>query len=157
MPRRKNYLLNDVLLEAPKLPDSKQPAHKFACNSTIVQHLVPTVQLSKPRPRPAVGEPKQVSTSADAEDGDAASAKTAAPTTASTTATTTAPTTTTTTTAPKTTTITANVKLNVGRRGMHSATGAFWDSSKDGMWTFKYDGESQYMDIVIMLVWVAYQ
>ena len=39
---------------------------------------------------------------------------------------------------------------------MHSATGAYWDESKDGMWTFKFDGgEGKGMDVVIMLIWVA--
>jgi hypothetical protein len=116
-----NYMLNDVVAEAPKIANAKQPVHKFACNSTIVQHLVPTAQLNKPRP--SSGEP-QVSTSAD--DNDAATTAT-------------------------------DGKPHVGRRGMHSATGAYWDSAKDGMWTFKYDGEGKGMDVVIMLIWIAYQ
>lgn len=47
-------------------------------------------------------------------------------------------------------------KPHVGRRGMHSATGAFWDESKDGMWSYKYDGgEAKGLDVVIMIIWVA--
>jgi hypothetical protein len=39
---------------------------------------------------------------------------------------------------------------------MHSATGAYWDEKKDGMWTFKYDGgESKGLDVVVMLIWIA--
>jgi hypothetical protein len=47
-------------------------------------------------------------------------------------------------------------KPHVGRRGMHSATGAYWNEKTDGMWTFKYDGgESKGMDVIIMVIWVA--
>ena len=60
-----------------------------------------------------------------------------------------------TTAAPATATATDG-KPHVGRRGMHSATGAYWDEKKDGMWTFKYDGgEGKGMDVVIMLIWIA--
>lgn len=39
---------------------------------------------------------------------------------------------------------------------MHSATGAYWDEKKDGMWTFKYDGgEGKGLDVVVMLIWIA--
>ncbi|KAK5110103.1 hypothetical protein LTR62_006237 [Meristemomyces frigidus] len=44
----------------------------------------------------------------------------------------------------------------VGRRGMHSASGAFWNNEKDGMWSHKYDGgEARGMDIVVSLMWIA--
>jgi hypothetical protein len=93
------------------------PGYKFACNSTIVQHLVPTSSLNKARGTDAASEPHiSTSTEATATDG----------------------------------------KPHVGRRGMHSATGAYWDEKKDGMWSFKYDGgEGKGMDVVIMLIWVA--
>ena len=26
-----------------------------------------------------------------------------------------------------------------GRRGMHSACGAYWNNERDGMWSFKYE------------------
>lgn len=95
------------------------PSFKFACNSTIVQHLVPTSSLNKPRTGADSKEEKphiSTSTEATATDG----------------------------------------KPHVGRRGMHSATGAYWDEKKDGMWTFKFDGgEGKGMDVVIMLIWVA--
>ncbi|KAL5614322.1 hypothetical protein BROUX41_004428 [Berkeleyomyces rouxiae] len=46
-------------------------------------------------------------------------------------------------------------KASGARRGMHSATAAFWDDAQDGMWSFKYDGAaSKGLDIIIMLVWV---
>ncbi|GKT52546.1 uncharacterized protein ColSpa_12727 [Colletotrichum spaethianum] len=95
------------------------PAYKFACNSTIVQHLVPTSSLNKSKGTSASTEEPSVSTSAD----------------------------------PATAT---DGKPHVGRRGMHSATGAYWDEKKDGMWSYKYDGgEGKGMDVVIMLIWVA--
>lgn len=44
----------------------------------------------------------------------------------------------------------------VGRRGMHSASGAFWNNEKDGMWSYKYEGgEGKGMDIVVCVMWVA--
>ncbi|KAJ2903561.1 dynein light chain [Zalerion maritima] len=47
-------------------------------------------------------------------------------------------------------------KPHVGRRGMHSAAGAYWNEKTDGMWSFKYDGgEGKGMDVVIMLIWIA--
>ena len=43
-----------------------------------------------------------------------------------------------------------------GRRGMHSACGAFWDKERDGMWTYKWeDGEKSGIEIVINVTWVA--
>ncbi|KAI6807191.1 hypothetical protein KC332_g6732 [Hortaea werneckii] len=43
-----------------------------------------------------------------------------------------------------------------GRRGMHSASGAYWNNAKDGMWSHKYEGgEAKGMDIVIAIMWIA--
>lgn len=100
-------------------PGASAPSFKFACNSTIVQHLVPTSSLNKARGGTDVKtEEPHISTSTEATATDG--------------------------------------KPHVGRRGMHSATGAYWDEKKDGMWTFKYDGgEGKGMDVVIMLIWVA--
>jgi Tctex-1 family len=88
------------------------PTYKFAINSTIVQHVVPTSQLNK-----STG----TSTSTDAEESKGTSAK----------------------------------KGQAGRRGMHSATGGFWNEKTDGMWSFKYDGEAKGLDVVLMLIWIA--
>lgn len=109
-------------------PDkSAAPAFKFAINSTIVQHLVPTSQLNKS---------KGTSTT-KGEDGAAAeTAPAAAETASSATAT--------------------DGKPHVGRRGMHSASGAYWNEETDGMWSYKYEGgEGKGMDVVIMLMWIA--
>lgn len=40
-----------------------------------------------------------------------------------------------------------------GRRGMHSACGAYWNNERDGMWSFKY--ETKGMDVVISVIWIA--
>lgn len=43
-----------------------------------------------------------------------------------------------------------------GRRGMHSASGAYWNNERDGMWSHKYEGgEGRGMDIVISVIWIA--
>ncbi|KAF2184306.1 hypothetical protein K469DRAFT_666722 [Zopfia rhizophila CBS 207.26] len=43
-----------------------------------------------------------------------------------------------------------------GRRGMHSAVGAFWNNEKDGTWSFKWEGaEKKGMDIVISITWIG--
>lgn len=47
-------------------------------------------------------------------------------------------------------------KPHVGRRGMHSATGAYWNDKTDGMWSFKYEGgESKGLDVVISVIWIG--
>jgi hypothetical protein len=45
---------------------------------------------------------------------------------------------------------------------MHAASGAYWNKEKDGMWSFKYDGESSLaggngrdFDVVVGVVWVG--
>jgi hypothetical protein len=86
------------------------PTYKFAINSTIVQHVIPTSQLNKP-----------TGTSTPAATEEKAPAK----------------------------------KGQNGRRGMHSATGGFWNEKTDGMWSFKFDGEDKGLDVVIMLIWIA--
>ena len=44
----------------------------------------------------------------------------------------------------------------IGRRGMHSASGAYWNNEKDGMWSHKYEGgEGKGMDVVVSVMWIA--
>jgi dynein light chain Tctex-type 1 len=48
------------------------------------------------------------------------------------------------------------VKGKVGRRGMHSASGAYWNNERDGMWSYKYEGgEGKGMDIVVSVMWIG--
>jgi hypothetical protein len=51
-------------------------------------------------------------------------------------------------------------KSKVGRRGMHSASGAFWNNERDGMWSYKHEAtgggeEKRGMDVVVSIMWVA--
>lgn len=51
----------------------------------------------------------------------------------------------------------AEVK-EAGRRGMHSATGAFWNNEKDGMWSYKYEkgqARGDGFDVIVSVVWVS--
>ncbi|KAK4176058.1 Tctex-1 [Triangularia setosa] len=89
-------------------PDAQSPRYKFAINSTIVQHVVPTSQLNKP-------------TGTGTTDAEAA----------------------------------ASAKKQAGRRGMHSATGGYWNEKTDGMWSYKWDGDAKGLDVVLMLIWIA--
>ena len=42
----------------------------------------------------------------------------------------------------------------VSRRGMHSATGAYWNSKTDGMWSYKYEGgRGKGFDVVVQVFW----
>ena len=44
----------------------------------------------------------------------------------------------------------------MGRRGMHSASGAYWNNEKDGMWNFKYEkAESKGFDVVLSILWIS--
>ncbi|KAL2178262.1 Tctex-1 [Thermothelomyces heterothallicus CBS 202.75] len=99
-----NKMLKAVMSEA--TPEgATAPAYKFAINSTIVQHVVPTSQLNKP-------------VTGSTEEG-------------------------------------TSKKGQAGRRGMHSATGGYWNEKTDGMWSFKWDGEAKGMDVVLMVIWIA--
>lgn len=118
-----NNILRAVIAES--TPDNASaPKYKYAVNSTIVQHLVPTSQLNKSK-----GTSTSAGTSTDEAKDEAASASTATAT---------------------------DGKPHVGRRGMHSATGAYWNEETDGMWSYKYDGgEAKGLDVVIMLIWIS--
>ncbi|KAI2639005.1 Tctex-1 [Hypomontagnella submonticulosa] len=115
-----NSILRAVISESTP-SGSQTPAHKYVVNSTIVQHLVPTSALNKPKGgSEAKADTPRISTS----DGGNATA--------------------------------TDGKPHVGRRGMHSATQAFWNEKTDGMWSFKYDGgEGKGMDVVISVIWIG--
>jgi len=50
----------------------------------------------------------------------------------------------------------SSTKPEKGRRGMHSATGAYWNNATDGMWSWKYEGgEAKGMDVVVSVIWIA--
>ena len=42
-----------------------------------------------------------------------------------------------------------------GRRGMHSAAGAYWDNANDGMWSYKYEAAAgKGLDVVVAIIWI---
>ncbi|MCJ1404309.1 hypothetical protein MMC11_007534 [Xylographa trunciseda] len=50
----------------------------------------------------------------------------------------------------------AGAKVSGGKRGMHSASGAYWNKEKDGSWSYKFDGgDVREFDVVITVIWVA--
>ena len=49
-----------------------------------------------------------------------------------------------------------DIEENVGgKRGMHSATGAFWNAEKDGMWSYKDEKEDRDFDVIISVIWIS--
>lgn len=117
LPSPQNSILNALISES--TPANSQPAHKFVVNSTIVQHLVPTSALNKPKGGSDTKHDEPHISTSDSPTG-------------------------------------TDGKPHVGRRGMHSATQAFWNEKSDGMWSFKYDGgEGKGMDVVISVIWIA--
>ncbi|TVY33498.1 hypothetical protein LCER1_G000975 [Lachnellula cervina] len=119
-----NSILRSLISESS--PTGGTPSFKYAVNSTIIQHLVPTSTLNKSK---AIPEP-----SVKTEESDARIS----------------------TSDMKTEATGTDGKPHVGRRGMHSAAGAYWNEKTDGMWSFKYEGgESKGLDVVISVIWIA--
>jgi len=117
-----NSILRSVISESS--PSGGSPSYKYAVNSTIIQHLVPTSALNKAR----------AAQTSPTQDADA----------------------TVTTSDVKTEATNTEGKPHVGRRGMHSATGAYWNEKTDGMWSFKYEGgENKGLDVVISVIWIS--
>ena len=103
-------------------PAGGSPSYKYAINSTIIQHLVPTSSLNR-----AKASPDSAPSDATVTTSDAKSEATG-----------------------------TDGKPHVGRRGMHSATGAYWNEKTDGMWSFKYEGgENKGLDVVISVIWIS--
>merc|ERR1711900_24443 len=108
-----NSILRSLISESS--PAGGTPSFKYAVNSTIIQHLVPTSSLNR-------AKATQESAASKAEDGATST----------------------------------DGKPHVGRRGMHSATGAYWNEKTDGMWSFKYEGgENKGLDVVISVIWIS--
>lgn len=119
-----NSILRSLISESS--PAGGTPSYKYAVNSTIIQHLVPTSTLNKSK---AVQD-----SSVKAEESDAKIS----------------------TSDVKTEAVGTDGKPHVGRRGMHSATGAYWNEKTDGMWSFKYEGgENKGLDVVISVIWIS--
>jgi hypothetical protein len=111
----KNSILKSLISESS--PAGGSPSYKYAVNSTIIQHLVPTSALNR-------AKATQESSIAKTETSDVKNEATG-----------------------------IDGKPHVGRRGMHSATGAYWNEKTDGMWSFKYEGgENKGLDVVISVI-----
>lgn len=119
-----NSILRALISESS--PAGGTPSYKYAVNSTIIQHLVPTSTLNRSK---ATLESSIPSTESEGRIS---------------------------TSDVKTEAIGTDGKPHVGRRGMHSATGAYWNEKTDGMWSFKYEGgENKGLDVVISVIWIA--
>lgn len=128
-----NYLLttpqNSILrsLISESSPTGGTPSFKYAVNSTIIQHLVPTSSLNRAKATQESVAPKTDTSDATISTSDAKHGATG-----------------------------TDGKPHVGRRGMHSATGAYWNEKTDGMWSFKYEGgENKGLDVVISVIWIS--
>lgn len=107
------------------------PSFKYTVNSTIIQYLVPTSAIQRAKAIQETSTPKSQRAEA----------------TTSTSAT---------NTNTKNEATGTDGRPHVGRRGMHSATGAYWNEKTDGMWSFKYEGgDSKGLDVIISIVWIA--
>ena len=56
---------------------------------------------------------------------------------------------------PTSETASAEDGLVSGKRGMHSATGAFWNNERDGMWSYKHEEETKGFDVIISIIWIS--
>lgn len=119
-----NSILKSLISESS--PAGGTPSFKYAVNSTIIQHLVPTSSLKAKATQESSAPP----TSDDYVKISTSDVKSEATST--------------------------DGKPHVGRRGMHSATGAYWNEKTDGMWSFKYEGgEKKGLDVVISVIWIS--
>ncbi|RKU49385.1 hypothetical protein DL546_004415 [Coniochaeta pulveracea] len=110
-----NQAIIDKILKAVTSELEGEQRYKFAINSTIVQHSVPTAA------------PTYASTGTSTTDNSTAVSNT------------------------------EKKKAATGRRGMHSATGGYWNQATDGMWSYKYEGgDDKGFDVVIMLIWIGF-
>ena len=50
----------------------------------------------------------------------------------------------------------AEEEPKVGRRGLHSATGAYWNNERDGTWSWQWKGsEKKGFDVIVTVFWIA--
>ena len=44
----------------------------------------------------------------------------------------------------------------MGRRGMHCASGAYWNNEKDGIYNFKYErADTKEFDVILSVLWIS--
>ncbi|KAI9822736.1 MAG: hypothetical protein M1832_002969 [Thelocarpon impressellum] len=133
-----NTILQSLIAEASH-PPATAPAYKFAVNSTIIQHQAPP---------PAATTSTSTSTSTSTATTTATEADARADTQpmaggASHERTPAVP-------------VAKSASSGAGRRGMHSATGAYWNNERDGMWNYKFEGgDASGLDVVVSLIWIG--
>ena len=50
----------------------------------------------------------------------------------------------------------AEEEHKVGRRGLHSASGAYWNNERDGTWSWQWKGsEKKGFDVIATVFWIA--
>ncbi|KAI9798271.1 MAG: hypothetical protein M1833_004843 [Piccolia ochrophora] len=131
-----NTILRSLISEASH-PPTNTPSYKFAVNSTIIQHLTSPTQ-GQGTGAPTFTKPSTLvgANEASADDEAHPVAGGAGDERIGSTS--------------------GAAKAPVGRRGMHSATGAYWNNEKDGMWNFKFEGgEEKGLDVVVSVLWIA--
>ncbi|KAI9811616.1 MAG: hypothetical protein M1827_005365 [Pycnora praestabilis] len=134
-----NTILKSLISESST--SGTPPSYKYAVNSTIIQHLTPPT--TTPR-QPLSGISNNSSTTVGADEastrdethpvaGGAGDDRYSGSVGAG-----------------------SGSTAHVGRRGMHSATGAYWNNQTDGMWSFKYEAiEGKGLDVVISVIWIS--
>ncbi|MCJ1356046.1 MAG: hypothetical protein MMC33_006040 [Icmadophila ericetorum] len=127
------------LLSTSTTEENTSPQYKFIVTSTIIQHAPP---------KPSATSSSSTSTSTSTAAITTLEATPLEDAKSESTPTTTAP-------AVSEPAATSAAGSSGGKRGMHSATGAYWNSEKDGMWSFKWDGGERGFDVVVSVVWVG--
>ncbi|KAI9678106.1 MAG: hypothetical protein M1817_006050 [Caeruleum heppii] len=147
-----NDILQSLISESSQSPST--PAYKYIVNSTIIQHLPPNANLSYSNTGTSARQPTAALShmtgvnEADARDDTHPVAGGASDERSGMSSATTA--------ISNGSENTANASGSQGRRGMHSAVGAYWNNQTDGYWNWKFEGGAHRgMDVVVTVIWVS--
>lgn len=130
-----NHILQNIVSSAPS-----SPQYKYAVNSTIIQHLSdpsPTSTSQTTQTHSSAPATQLAANEADLRDADVPIRGGASDERSSGER-------------------SNGAQPTKGRRGLHSAIGAYWNNETDGMWSYKFEGgDKSGMDVVISVIWVA--
>lgn len=147
------------LISETSTPESP-PAYKYAVNSTIIQHQPPSTPTtsSSSSTKPLSPPPTTTTSTSTTTANEASTADDTHPVAGGADDERTRP-------SPEAAVTNPNPSPSLSpssgvggaaRRGMHSATGAYWNTERDGMWSYKYEGgEARGFDVVICVLWMA--